>query len=93
MSKLWTAKETRVYTGDGGFDIRNLPNAEERAVLIVKAVNSHDALVKALEEIASDPAGVSVYQAEIAREALAKMASSDPADNSLTDPSDVGNPE
>lgn len=47
--KPWRAVGTVIYTDDGGFDIRNLPNAGERAELIVTAVNSHADLVKALE--------------------------------------------
>lgn len=52
----WHSHETSIFTGDGGFDIRNLPRAEERARLIVKAVNRDhhfDTLVKALEYILS----------------------------------------
>ncbi len=51
MSEKWNAKETRVYTGDGGFDIRDLPNATERAAFIVKAVNNHSALVAELRRL------------------------------------------
>lgn len=35
----WFCRDTRIYTGDGGFDIRNLPNPLRRAKLIVDAVN------------------------------------------------------
>lgn len=45
MSEKWTARTYIVYTGDGGFSLHNLPKGEERAALIVKAVNSHDALL------------------------------------------------
>lgn len=51
-SAPWVAKETRVYTGDGGFDIRGLPNAHIRAVMIVTAVNSHAPMLKSLEQSA-----------------------------------------
>lgn len=38
--KQWEAVETKVYTGDGGFDIRFIPHAEERARRIVACVNA-----------------------------------------------------
>ena len=49
-----SAVETRVYLPGmaGGFDVRNCPQPEELAALIVKAVNNHDALVAALRKIA-----------------------------------------
>lgn len=40
-TEKWSYKDTRVYTGDGGFDIRDLPNPLRRAKLIVDAVNSY----------------------------------------------------
>ncbi len=49
--KPWKSIETCVYTCDGGFDIRNLPNAVERAALIVRSVNALPELVAALEEL------------------------------------------
>ena len=51
MSEKWTARTYIVYTGDGGFSLHDLPKGEERAAFIVKAVNNHDALVKALEDL------------------------------------------
>lgn len=40
-TEKWSYKDTCVYTGDGGFDLRDLPNPLQRAKLIVDAVNSY----------------------------------------------------
>lgn len=55
------------YTATGGPE-------KENAELLCKAASNHGALVKALEEIAGDPTGVSSYQADIAKAALGKVS-------------------
>ncbi len=45
--------DTNIYLahGLGGFSVRHCPDAEKLAAMIVRAVNGHDALVKALEDV------------------------------------------
>ncbi len=46
--------DTNIFLADnlGGFSVRHCPDPEELAALIVRAVNAHEALVKALRDIA-----------------------------------------
>ena len=49
-----TQNGTTVRFAGGGFDVRNCPDPEALAATIVRAVNSHGALVAALRDIAKD---------------------------------------
>ena len=46
--------DSQIYLADNvsGFSVRHCPDSEELATLIVRAVNAHDGLVEALENIA-----------------------------------------
>ncbi len=48
--------DTNIYLANnlGGFSVRHCPDAEELAALIVRAVNAHDALVKALARMVDE---------------------------------------
>jgi DNA-binding NarL/FixJ family response regulator len=80
-----------------GFDASHYPKqALANATLIVKAVNSHDDLLKALQDIAdtdqyADSDDTAAELREIARNAIAKASNSDVTpDNSLTSPDTMG---
>lgn len=55
-NRKWDVRKTRVYFGDGGIDLRDAPDAEARAALIVALHNAYPALRSQVEALTREKA-------------------------------------